>query len=272
MSNSPSESLHPVEVLFQRLSEVEPYPKKLRVVAIPERIRGTAFFPGGAGLWRPDPDTPLPEMPIGGVMILGQDFHSKRGYEASLAAGHERLSSPTWRQLLPLLDRAGIRPERCFFTNAYMGLREGDKSTGPFPGARDTKFAQRCREFLGVQISVQKPRLILTLGSRAPAVLAELSPELSAWRGASNLAAIDASECPVVFGARFDNIPHVTSVVVAFTHPSQRRLNVGRRRYRGRESDDAEALMLSEAVQASGIRQHNIGDAHFWAGARPAAS
>jgi uracil-DNA glycosylase len=187
------------------------------------------------------------------VMILGQDFHSESGYRRSLAAGSESLSSPTWRNLLPVLKGAGIAPEQCFFTNAYMGLRAGNRATGRFPGARDPDFVVRCRRFLGVQIQVQRPRLIVTLGVHAPAMLAPLSAQLAPWRGAANLAAIDAAQAAIVVGARFDGTRDSAAVVVALTHPSQRRLNSGRRRYRGAERDAAEALMLEEAVRAAGV-------------------
>ena len=62
---------------------VEPYPKG--VVPVPERLPGTAFFPGAAGLWAFDPDAPLPPMPVGGVMVLGHDFYSEAGYRRFLA-------------------------------------------------------------------------------------------------------------------------------------------------------------------------------------------
>ena len=253
MPDASMSGLHPVDLLFGRLSEVAPYPEALGVLPVPERIRGTAFFPGGSGLWGARPDTPLPAMPTGGVMILGQDFHSESGYRRSLAAGSESLSSPTWRNLLPVLTGAGIAPEQCFFTNAYMGLRAGNRATGRFPGARDPDFVERCRRFLGVQIQAQRPRLVVTLGMHAPAMLAPLSAQLTAWRGAANLAAIDSAWASVVIGARFDSASDRDAVVVALTHPSQRRLNVGRRLYRGVNGDAAEALMLEEAVRAASI-------------------
>lgn len=62
---------HPVDRLFDRLRDISPYPDG--VVPIPDPIEGTAFFPGGAGLWGTEPDTPLPPMPIGQVMIPGHD-------------------------------------------------------------------------------------------------------------------------------------------------------------------------------------------------------
>lgn len=71
---------------------------------------------------------------------------------------------PTWANLLPLLHEAGIAPEQCFFTNAYMGLREGAGTTGRFPGSRDEQFVERCRAFFLHQIRAQQPRVVLALG------------------------------------------------------------------------------------------------------------
>ncbi len=52
---------------------------------MPEKIRSTAFFPGGAGPWSPDPERGLFPMPVGGVMVLGYGFYSEVGYGRFLA-------------------------------------------------------------------------------------------------------------------------------------------------------------------------------------------
>ena len=61
---------HPIEYLVDGLQNISCYPGGL--VRVPDRISGTAFFPGGYGLWRED-GGPLPLMPCGEVMVLGQD-------------------------------------------------------------------------------------------------------------------------------------------------------------------------------------------------------
>ena len=131
-------SQHPVDYLFERLADWT-YPTG--VVPVPQKkIPGTAFFPGGCGLWRERPGVDLPPMPLGKVMVLGQDFNNEKGYSKALQVGHE-LDIPTWRGsgrgrgLLGLLRDANISPTDCFFTNAYMGLRPAESSNkGPFPG------------------------------------------------------------------------------------------------------------------------------------------
>lgn len=233
--------MHPAATLWRRHQMVAPYPAG--VIPVPEPIPGISFFPGGYGLWREDITKPIPEWPLGGTMILGHDFHSETGYHASLKRGREAAGQPTWRHLLALLERAGIAKERCFFTNAYMGLRKGDATTGVFPGAGDARFVDRCRAFLEIQIQAQQPSLILTLGKWVPAILAPLSVGLDGWRGAATFAAIDYAG-PVQRGAEFPGARSCT--VVALTHPSLRPAAVRFRSYKGLKGDAAEMAMLGD--------------------------
>jgi hypothetical protein len=238
-------------LLFGRLPAiVEPYPAG--VVPVPERLPGTAFFPGGAGLWMPDGGA-LPPMPTGGVMVLGHDFYSEAGYRRFLESRGESTRGPTWRNLLALLARVGVTPEACFFTNVYMGLRAGSRNTGRFPGASDAGFVERCRMFLLEQLRAQRPRVVLSLGSHVPAVAAPLSPELEPWLGCKTLTGLDAASVPLIAAATFDGLPDVSATVVALTHPSLRWASVGRRRYKGYAGDDAEVAMLEEALRVGSM-------------------
>ncbi len=202
---------HPVEHLFNLHKRVAPYPKG--VIPVPEQIAGTAFFPGGSGLWQPSGSNVLPPFPVGKVMVLGHDFHSEVGYRLSLAKRGENLQGPTWRNLLQLLYEADIGPEQCFFTNAYMGLRAGRNTTGRFPGAHDRRFVERCQSFLFEQIEVQQPRLILTLGNYVPSILATLSSDLDVWRKRQSLTQLDVLGIPLVASVRLGE-------VLAGTQPS----------------------------------------------------
>ena len=189
---------HPIESLFRDLSIVEPNPDG--VVPMSGRLPATAFFPGGSGLWRTKAGWPLPAVPTAGVMILGHDFHSQAAFTEALKHGGEvdfdpagtpRPRVPTWATTLPLLDEFCIPPQRCFFTNVYMGLRAGSKTTGRFAGARDAAFVARCRRFFQRQLEMQQPRVILTLGAWVPRFLAPLSQQLDDWRLANTLKQLD---------------------------------------------------------------------------------
>jgi len=242
--------MHPSEALWLEHAPPDGYPPG--VLPVSEAIVGTAFFPGGYGLWNPPARRPLPDFPTGGVMVLGHDFHSETGYRASLARGYESPNQPTWRHLTSLLKQAGIAPEECFFTNVYMGLRAGALTTGPFPGGRDADFVRHCSRFLLRQLEVQRPGLVLTLGVTAPNVLAPLSPELTPWMGNRGLKYLD-SVGPVRPGVTFPPLPGIRATVVALTHPCLRPACVRHRRYQDLAGADAELQMLREALARSSL-------------------
>lgn len=232
------------QILREHLKAVAPYPPG--VVEVPKPIAGTAFFPGGSGIWQGEGASSPPRDPVGGIMILGHDFHSEEGYERSLKLGGERLTDPTWRNLLHLLREAEIQRSDCFFTNFYMGLREGTATTGVFPGAKDKAFVARCQSFFLKQVEVQQPKVILTLGGHVPSLIAPLAPQLDVWKGIKKLKDIDSKGAAVLHEVQFGDSLSVVSVV-ALTHPSLRHANAGRREYQGEHGHTAELRMLSVA-------------------------
>lgn len=185
-------------------------------------------------------------------MVLGHDFHSEVGYLASMSLGGERLSMPTWRNLLRLFEQASVPLASCFFTNFYMGLREGSGATGPFPGAGNAAFVEHCSPFLIEQIRVQRPALILTLGRYVPPALAKLSPNLACWSGVSGFKDIDAAG-PVQYKVPFPGIDGFACTTVALIHPSLRLVSLSHRRYEGSVGADAELRMLASALRAANL-------------------
>jgi hypothetical protein len=144
--------------------------------------------------------------------------------------------------------------DRCFFTNAYMGLRRGEGTTGRFPGSLDKGFVDRCRRFLLRQLDAQQPWVILTLGTWVPSFLSALSPELAKWERVGSIRDLDAAG-PLVHGAVFGTREPLRCTVAALTHPSLRGSNVGRRSYAGVRGHDAEMAMLRDALDSSGVRE-----------------
>lgn len=254
---------HPAEVhlLLQHLRQVEPYPR--HVLRIPDDgagrslLTGIAFFPGGTGLCGANCLSPSSVFPVGKVMIVGHDFDAETAYHNTLKLMQNgpcnpcERNPPTWGRLIPFLRGVGILPEACFFTNFFMGLRAGDEATGPFPGAGDQGFLDRCRKFMKVQLRTQEPRLVLTLGIQVPSRLAALSPQLAHWQGIKTFGGLDA-DGPVVHDVQFQGL-RATCSVVALTHPSFRPSNIGRRSYGRYQGDKAETTMVREALQRCGM-------------------
>jgi hypothetical protein len=73
-----------------------PYPPGIRHVE-PGGIRGCTFFPGGIGILAGPvlrEATPSHALQVGGVLVLGHNFHDVGSYEKSVLRGHE-LDTPT---------------------------------------------------------------------------------------------------------------------------------------------------------------------------------
>jgi uracil-DNA glycosylase len=229
--------------LLRLVKRVAPYPPG--IVPVKQLIAGTAFFPGGNGLWSAQNDGCFADFPFGGIMILGHDFGTLDSQRKSLELGHERECS-TWKNMMPFLESAGVSLSDCFFTNFYMGLRESTQITGKFPGANDSAFVQRCQNFLSRQIQFQKPRAILMLGTWVPSLLAPLSRELAPWLKAKSFSRIDQAG-GLITHCRFLGVAHPVNVA-ALTHPSFRGSNVHRRRYGSKTGDAAELAIVKKAI------------------------
>ena len=231
-------AIHPAELLWREMNSViGPYPDK--VVAVHRLIPGTAFFPGGLGLWMPD-EIP-PEIPTEQVLIVGQDFNSLAVHERAFESRSEVGTSITWKNLLKILDSSNLAPDRCFFTNFYMGLRRVGPETGKFPGARDKGFASRCLKFFHRQLEILRPKLIITLG---------LEPLRALAKPIFNLPVPEALyHCAEIFPSV--KLPHGVAVVVALMHPSARKADVGRRTYHALEGIDAQRSMIEDGIKHS---------------------
>ena len=251
-------TIRTIEELFELLDQLKSYPDG--VIKIPGRIGGTAFFPGGLGLWNVKPHTSPPPMPVGGSLIVGHNFDSEVGFQRSFQQGSENLNGATWRPLLAFLQQVGIHPEHCFFTNAYVGLRAGNRAMGTFAGARDPDFVRWCRSFLLEQIRLMQPRLILTLGINVPRFLAPLSPELQqVWSEVTEFCMLDKQKVALVYPTTFLGGPHPVAVV-ALTHPAYRRLNVKSRCYENQQGDEAEHALVMAALRSVGNGKPIAGD------------
>jgi uracil-DNA glycosylase len=186
--------------------------------------------PGDSAQWQP-----------GSIMVVGQDFNSLKKYEIARDAGTEFGLSVTWRNLRPLLRSANVPLRSCFFTNVYMGLRDGGPETGRFAGSRDREFVNRCARFFERQLEFCKPRLILTLG---------LEPLTFLCRFIMNVPAPPRLlECNEIYRA-VGLADGSTVVVVGLTHPCYPS-NTRHRRYKSFTGRDAELAMIRDGLQAA---------------------
>jgi hypothetical protein len=133
---------------------------------VARRVGGTAFFPGGIGLWRglePSGQVPryFPESPI---MFLGHNFDKVAVLEKSYSRGIERMDGPTWLVLRRYLQMAKVDEADCFFTNVFVGLQP-KRSIGTM--VADDEYRRKCRVFLQKQIDRVRPRFVATLGKHA---------------------------------------------------------------------------------------------------------
>ena len=243
--------MHPVEGFRQALDLLDRYPRG--VVKVPQPVDGTAFFAAGPGLYCDQPPSiaGLPPFPVGKTVFVGNNLDAEVPYRERLASGvaHGDRSQPMriWQGLYQLLDAAGLDPRDCFFTSAYVGLIEGDKPTGRFPGASDSDFSAWCEDFLRLQIATMKPAVLATIGADARRFVAQLTPDLREWKRGSSQAVHDAE------------IDGHSLAAVALAHPSMYPASAHNRRFNGAQGVAAEAALL-HAAGATGARVDDARD------------
>ena len=264
-----------IEMLRERIDDLEMqrrfdgkcYPQGL--ARFPGVLTGQGFFPGGDGLWRTKPqDGPPHSFPVDGVMILGNDFGCadnddprSPGFNQCLARGYE--DPPTWR-IKDTLRSAGVPGTECFFTNSYLGLREGRSSTGRTPGLADGRFQVMCREFFDYQLEIQRPRLIICLGHEPRKFLAPgrrttipaMIDGLDVWRKNSiSLTEIDR-RCPAILQGTTrlagGAIRKLTLVLIAHPSFAWSAHTQWPRVFNGKAGKEAEIELLSEAWRIAG--------------------
>lgn len=253
-----------IELLWQRLHLLESelrfdgraYPEGL--TAFPGKLRGQGFFPGGDGLWRSQPADAAGRFPIGGIMVLGNDFGCfnhpdprSPGFLQCLAKGYE--NPPTWR-IKETLHKAGLPADRCFFTNAYLGLRTSIKTTGNSPGLKNPEFRAMCREFFAYQLEVQRPRLIVCLGHEPRKFIAPLLlDKLHAWTKNISFPALDRLCDPIVQGSFAIPDGAISPRILAIAHPSFAWSTHAQspRWFEGKRGEAAEHALLAAAWDAA---------------------
>ena len=198
--------------LREHLKAIAPYPKRCIGFDGRPTMNGTAFFPGGDGLWKPKVGD-NPEFPFGGTLVLGSDFGDVAWYDKQFetdSTWRDESNGATWRGLLSLINLAGIERSSLFCTNAWPVLREGDEPVkGGIPGAADPGFTERCIAFFRTSVDLMKPSLIVPLGVAPTLFVGMAAPsELSIWARASTWKQIDEVPVALALGAKIVPVVH----------------------------------------------------------------
>jgi hypothetical protein len=164
-----------VDVIQQLLDEmnrlVVTYPERVERTGrtLDELIAGTAFFPGGTGLWRGRiSGGPLPvQFPEKPVMFVAHNFGNLASLQEAIREKGEAHSAfaNLWANLLDFFGHASpLDPAESFFTNALMGLKPDDRS-GKMPSCE--AYESQCLHFLSRQTQIVDPKAIVILGGDA---------------------------------------------------------------------------------------------------------
>ena len=123
------------------------------MVPVPEMMN-FGFFPGGRGTY--DGSFSLDKK---NIMVLGQDFGTESYYKKWRETGESK------EKYTRILNKANVDLNACFFTNAYMGLRneviqENDKKvTMTSPLTASEKFREESQCYFIKQIDTLNPRV-----------------------------------------------------------------------------------------------------------------
>lgn len=243
---------HPSHELFELVQQIDAFPNG--VTSIPKQLQGSSFFTAGVGLLVDKCSTQLPKFPVGGIMILAHDWGTVRDFELYEKEDEERLTNPTWRNMLPFFERVGIRTRDCFFTNFFVGLRTDKSSVGVFPGAKDPVYVMTCQRLLAKQIDRQRPRLVLVLGAYVPKLIASMSDDLKPWERFDSFKAIDRQSLASFRNVNLRGSDHEFSVA-SLVHPCYRQRNARNRRWKNFEGDAAEVNLVKELLAYMGSPQ-----------------
>jgi len=209
---------HPVEEFWALLQAFDDYPRD--VAPVPALLPGTAAFAASSGLCREHGSHELPPFPYEGLMVVGHNLDSRDGYERRRTSGVSHgdvVPGPamnTWLGLYRLLHQAGVGREEFFFTNVFVGLKEG-KPTGQFSAHAAPSYRRFCAEFLRHQVMVMRPCVVLILGVHACRDVASMTTP-QPWRQ-------DSLPAPVPVTARFAG--HDTTLVPAHHTSYQKRVD-----------------------------------------------
>lgn len=199
------------------------------IVTVPDiRLKGTAFFSAGDGVYKENNETIKSHYPI---MVVGQDYDNQDNfYKVQKLSNQSELDNKntTWRNLIKILGEDVVK--KSFFTNAIMGLRvESTKNTGVSVAFKkgNENFLQENISFFEEQVSVIKPKVIICLGAQMPRFIGKcfphVFPDLDKIVSFKQLDTSDfKDQNELIFGEK-------SIKIIFITHPSLYYVNVSKR-------------------------------------------
>lgn len=129
------------------------------------------FFPLGNGIMNTGVNEGNPGSENFRVMVLGNDFGTVDYLTKGCPDKREKEKNPTIRNLF----RLNLNPEETFCTNFYMGVRTEGTNVGP--KTVTPEYQRFCSSFLGQQLEIINPKMVLCLGNEVTNALAKKWPE-----------------------------------------------------------------------------------------------
>lgn len=128
----------------------------------PLEREGLSFFPGHRGFLGS-------AFPVGGVMLVANNFDNFAGWEAYRQDPTAVDDSRTSKKLRKILDAAGVAVEDCWLTNYALGVMDAETSQYEFP-RKVREHLQLARVFSEC-VDIMRPRLIVAMGGYAQTYL-----------------------------------------------------------------------------------------------------
>jgi len=100
------------------------------------------------------------------------------------------------------------------------------------------------------QVEVQRPRILLVLGTKVPPLLAPISPDLRCWARFTSYGKMDEGGLSAVPRATLRGSSHAFAAGLLI-HPCLSPSNVKHRRYRGLSGAEAETTLITDLVRSS---------------------
>lgn len=182
------------------------------------------FFPLGSGVFiDTKSNLEIAEIDYCEIMVLGNDFGTEKYINEKCPNNKEIKTNPTIRNLLEL----EMNEKTTFYTNLFLGLRNGDKMVGLKKLHKE--YINFCIDFFKIQLEFIKPKVVLCLGNEVKKALLEYSKDFTAIskRTMADLYSDENKNDFVIMvnGTKFIFIPHPSFAHINWKNNIKSRIN-----------------------------------------------